>query len=183
MSIKLNQDTKQVQFMGVTVAIPAAHNWVALANYRGPKGRMRKLIISYSDEPRLSSLGNYMPQVGTEDTIIAEVQYDGTVEGTLAFVGDKKASDDAEHVILANLQELADKINAGLKSGDAPHKIIHDLMCPEHGQFVGFMEATLPAVIDYFNEDEDDLAEEEEEIPAEIKAFFDAITGRKTRVS
>lgn len=181
--IKAKRTLKTVQYMGQNMDIPANHNWLAIIKIlSSDPNRVKNILVSYSEEPKLSAQGSYHAVEGSEDTFIAEVEYAGKLSESLVYVGEDAAqAQTAEHCILANLAELADKIQLALKSNDPKEQIIHDICCPEHGELAQFIDATLPAIAEVLGAETKEP--EPQDIPEEVKQALRSIFGSKQRYS
>lgn len=172
----------EVDYLGGTVLVPEGHQFVAMTKLDCSNGETKGLLVSYEVEPTVSRNGYYVAVPGTEHRILGEVEYRDP-RGSLRRV----AGHSRDKAILANAEELAYKLVAGLQSGEDIHTIIHDLFCPECGEFAGFMHTTVPMLKEYFEEVEaENTAAEEaadepqvhvinasnQEVPEELKGLL-----------
>lgn len=169
-----NPLNKEVSFRGMTLVIPASHNWVSLAEVRVPGGSRKVLAISYEEEPVVTERGNYIPKPGTDSRILLEVASPTNADhrNSLEFYGKKE--DTVNENLLKNATLFSKDLASIITSDLAEEEKVHLIFCPECGALPKLLEACMPALEDVYGEEEDSEPTKEE-----LLQFLSAIFGSK----
>lgn len=173
---------KTVIFMGNQLRIALAHNWVSLAELRVPGGARKIVAVSYAVKPTTTENGHYIPQPGTDSTILCEVNAKDHRDTLKQVGGAAKEQHPAAINLVRNTKELLKSITAVLESDADAEDKAHALYCPEHGCIPQCLTACMPALEDLFGEEDEDMPTSEE-IKALLMKKLEGLFGATSKVN